>query len=208
MNPLRTKVKMCGMTRTEDIKYAADLGVDAFGLIFAEESPRYLSLDKAQALCKNLPPFISPVAVLVNPDRQFVQQVIKELPIAYLQFHGEETNDFCAQFNKPFIKCIRPENTLSIQQAAQDYSDTVALLLDTVSDKGRGGTGLSFDWQIIPDSLTKPVILAGGLNPEKVQHAVQTCAPFAVDVCSGVETMPGVKDHVKMSQFMKGLWGN
>lgn len=198
---------MCGMTRSEDISHAINLGVNAIGLIFYPGSSRYVSFEKAKELLKNFPPLIDAVAVLVNPEQEFVQKIINELPIQLLQFHGDETPEFCAQFNRPFIKALHPKTALQIEQFAKEFYNSSALLFDTPSNKSRGGTGLTFDWHIIPKNLTKPYILSGGLNDGNVMMAIKACQPYAVDVCSGIEMSPGIKDHIKMSQFIKALWG-
>lgn len=198
---------MCGMTRSEDIEHAIHLGVDAVGLIFYPKSARNVSLEKARILVNNIPAFVDIVAVMVNPQQSFVQQIIDEIPVQLLQFHGEETSEFCGQFNKPFIKAIHPKTAMQIQQSIDKFIDARAILLDTPSDKEKGGTGLTFDWKIIPGNLSKPYILAGGLNESNVLEAINVCCPYAVDVCSGIEALPGVKDHLKMSQFIKAIWG-
>ncbi|HDV5709238.1 TPA: phosphoribosylanthranilate isomerase [Legionella pneumophila] len=207
MNPSRIRIKMCGMTRSEDIQCAIDLGVDAIGLIFYPKSARNVSLEKARIIVNNIPPFVDIVAVLVNPEQSFVQLIINEIPVQLLQFHGEESSEFCRQFNKPFIKAIHPKTAIQIQSAVDEFFDASAILLDTPSDKERGGTGLTFDWKIIPENLSKPYILAGGLNESNILEAITTCRPYAVDVCSGIEASPGVKDHLKMSRFIKAIWG-
>ncbi len=198
---------MCGMTRSEDIQYAIDLGVDAIGLIFYPKSARNVSLEKARIIVNNIPPFVDIVAVLVNPEQSFVQLIINEIPVQLLQFHGEESSEFCRQFNKPFIKATHPKTAIQIQSAVDEFFDASAILLDTPSDKERGGTGLTFDWNIIPENLSKPYILAGGLNESNILEAITMCNPYAVDVCSGIEASPGVKDHLKMSRFIKAIWG-
>lgn len=198
---------MCGMTRSEDIEYAIDLGVDAIGLIFYPKSARNISLEKARIIVNNIPPFVDIVAVLVNPEQSFVQQIINEIPVQFLQFHGEESSEFCRQFNKPYIKAIHPKTTMQIHNAVDEFFDASAVLLDTPSDKERGGTGVTFDWNIIPENLSKPYILAGGLNEFNILEAITTCHPYAVDVCSSIEALPGVKDHLKMSRFIKAIWG-
>ncbi|AMQ27603.1 TPA: phosphoribosylanthranilate isomerase [Legionella pneumophila] len=207
MNPSRIRIKMCGMTRSEDIQCAIDLGVDAIGLIFYPKSARNVSLEKARIIVNNIPPFVDIVAVLVNPEQSFVQLIINEIPVQLLQFHGEESSEFCRQFNKPFIKAIHPKTAIQIQSAVDEFFDASAILLDTPSDKERGGTGLTFDWKIIPENLSKPYILAGGLNESNILEAITMCHPYAVDVCSGIEASPGVKDHLKMSRFIKAIWG-
>ncbi len=197
---------MCGMTRSDDVAHAVSLGVDAIGLIFYPRSARCITIAQAKILLKNLPPFIDTVAVLVNPEKAFVQQVIEELPVELLQFHGDESVAFCQQFNKPFIKAMHPDSGEHIQRVAQDFASASALLLDTPSDKAKGGTGLTFDWNIIPKSMNKPYLLAGGLNEFNILDAINACHPYAVDLCSGVEAAPGVKDHDKMSRFMSKLF--
>lgn len=206
MNSSRTRVKMCGMTRAEDVAHAINLGVDAIGLIFYPKSPRHVTLESAKLLLNNLPPFVSAVAVLVNPEVQLVEQILMELPIQLLQFHGDESPEFCNQFGKPFIKAIQPQTAEHIKHEMERYANASALLLDTPSTTRRGGTGLTFDWNIIPRDLPMPYILAGGLNPLNVLDAIKV-NPYAVDVSSGIEVAPGIKDHLKMSQFIKVLWG-
>lgn len=196
---------MCGMTCEKDIAHAVCLGVDAIGLIFYPKSSRYVSIEQAKALLSNIPPFLDVVAVLVDPDVRLVQQIIEQLPIQLLQFHGEESATFCQQFNKPFIKAIHARSAAFIQQAACDFACAQALLLDTPATQVRGGTGVVFDWGVIPQSLEKPYILAGGLNEVNVVDALTTCRPYAVDLCSGIEASPGRKDSHKMTRFMQRI---
>lgn len=195
---------MCGMTRVEDLRHAVSLGVDAIGMIFYPKSPRHITIAQAKKLTEGLPAFVDAVAVVVNPEKELVEEIIQELPIQLLQFHGEESAEFCEQFAKPFIKVIHPITAAQIQQSVKEYAAAQALLFDTPSAQ-KGGTGQAFDWQLIPKSLSKPYLLAGGLNEGNVLQALQACNPYAVDVNSGVETMPGIKDHLKMSRFMKVL---
>ncbi|ARM35195.1 phosphoribosylanthranilate isomerase [Legionella longbeachae] len=204
MNSSRVRVKMCGMTRSEDIACAVNLGVDAIGLIFYSKSTRFISIEQAKILLRDLPAFVDSVAVLVNPERDLVQKIIEELPIQFLQFHGDESAEFCQQFKKPFIKAIHADSAECIQQAAREFSMAHALLLDTPSTAARGGTGLVFDWKIIPKDI-KPYILAGGIDESNVLKATESCHPYAVDLCSGIEVSPGIKDHGKMSRFMQKL---
>jgi phosphoribosylanthranilate isomerase len=198
---------MCGMTRKEDIAYAAFLGVDAIGLIFSPQSPRVISINQAKKILTNLPPFIDVVAVLVNPSPDLVNEIINELPIASLQFHGEESAEFCNQFAKPYIKAMQVDSAATIYKYTEVYQHASAILLDTPSATSHGGTGKTFDWELIPNNLAKPLILAGGLNVVNVKTAVDKCSPYAVDVCSGVEASPGIKKHEKMKQFVDALWG-
>ncbi|MFT4059420.1 MAG: phosphoribosylanthranilate isomerase [Legionella sp.] len=205
MNHARVRVKMCGMTRQEDIAHAVHLGVDAIGLIFYPQSKRYVSIEQAKKLLKDLPPFVDTVAVVVNPECDLVHQIISELPIRLVQFHGEESVVFCQQFNKPFIKSVSAESTAHIEQAAQEYVSAQALLLDTPAEHEKGGTGLCFDWGIIPNFMPKSYLLAGGLNEFNVLEVLKICHPYALDLCSGIEAAPGIKDHNKMSRFMNQL---
>lgn len=206
MKAKHVRVKICGMTQAEDIEQAIDLGVDALGFIFYEKSSRYVSLEKAKTLLKDIPPFIDLVAVCVNPDEDFIARLVDELPIHLLQFHGDEDAQFCQKFKKPYIKAIHPQDERHILNSMQEFKQAKALLLDTPSPTMRGGSGLSFNWDIIPQETPKPFILAGGLNEFNIEEAINACSPYAVDVCSGVEALPGIKDHVKMSRFMKALW--
>jgi phosphoribosylanthranilate isomerase len=205
-NIKRTRVKMCGMTRAVDIEHAINLGVDALGFIFYEKSSRYVSMAQAKELLKNLPPFVDAVAVLVSAETEFVTRLINELPIKLVQFHGDERAEFCEQFNTPYIKAIHPHTAEYILNSMEEFRSAQALLLDTPSNTMRGGSGLAFDWEVIPKSLSKPFILAGGLNEFNVQKAIELCSPYAVDVCSGIEALPGIKDHMKMSRFMAAIW--
>jgi phosphoribosylanthranilate isomerase len=201
------RIKMCGMTQIQDVEYAIELGVDALGFIFYSSSSRNISIDKAKKLTKNIPAFVNVIAVLVNPEKEFVDGLLNELSIQYLQFHGNEDVQFCNQFNKPYIKAIHPMSAEHINHSSLEFSNASAILLDTPSQNARGGTGQTFDWQIIPKESKKAYILAGGLNEKNVIEAVKLCKPHAVDVCSGVEISPGIKDHQKMSRFVKALWG-
>lgn len=198
---------MCGMTREQDIAHAVALGVDAIGLIFYPKSARYVLIEQAKKLLREVPVFVDVVAVLVNPDSSLVEQVISELPIQWLQFHGEESAEFCSQFKKPYIKAIQASSTITINQLSVEHLHASAILLDTPSATYHGGTGKVFNWDVIPQNFKKPLILAGGLNATNVNTAVAMCSPYAVDVCSGIEASPGIKDHDKMSQFVNALWG-
>ncbi|WP_094090705.1 phosphoribosylanthranilate isomerase [Legionella clemsonensis] len=197
---------MCGMTRAQDIAYAAALGVDAIGFIFYPKSPRYISIEQAKQLIHQVPAFLNIVAVLVNPDVSLVQQIIKELPVHYLQFHGNESARFCTGFKKPYIKAIQALSPDFIAKKCLEHTEASAILLDTPS-VSHGGTGKMFDWNVIPDTLIKPLILAGGLTAENIEKAAKEHSFYAVDVCSGVEASPGIKDHEKMNQFVNALWG-
>ena len=202
----RVRIKMCGMSRVSDIAHATALGVDAIGLIFYPKSRRYLDIMAAKMLLQSLSVFVDVVAVFVNPEATYVRQVIAELPIQYLQFHGEESPEFCEQFGKSYIKAVPAISADEITKLADQHKQATAILLDTPTSS-HGGCGMPFDWQIIPRMLNKPIILAGGLDSFNVGAAIKIGTPYAVDVCSGVEVSPGIKDHVKMSQFVNTVWG-
>jgi len=203
--PPHVRIKMCGMTRREDVEEAVTLGVDALGFIFYSGSRRAISLDKAKSLSKDLPPFVGLVAVLVNPSAEQVGQIIQELPIGYLQFHGQETPEFCAQFHKPYIKSIAMDKTDTLNEAMLNHAEAAAILVDTPDATDFGGTGRVFDWQHIPSVRKKPMILAGGLTPLNVVAAIAATRPFAVDVCSGIEASYGIKDKAKMRAFVNAI---
>lgn len=195
------------MTQAADIEHAINLGVHALGFIFYEKSARYLNIAQAKCLMSTLPPFVELVAVIVNSDEAFIRYLIDELPIHLLQFHGDEDPAFCQRFNKPYIKAIHPRDEQHILNSMHEFKEAQAILLDTPSEGLRGGSGLRFNWDIIPKNPPKPFILAGGLNEFNVKEAIGTCFPYALDVCSGVEALPGVKDHLKMNRFMNALKG-
>lgn len=204
----RIRIKMCGMRRAEDIAQAVSLGVDALGFIFYDQSPRCVSVEYLKEIGLNCPPFVTLVAVFVNPEVSLVQDVIRELPIHYLQFHGDEPAAFCEQFGRPYIKAIPATSTAAIEQAMIDYSNAAAILLDTPSNTVRGGGGEIFDWAMIPKNPMPPLILAGGLNADNVAQAIKNCVPYAVDVCSGVEVTVGIKSYDRMRQFIEQVRGH
>jgi phosphoribosylanthranilate isomerase len=201
----RVRVKMCGMTREADISNAVSLGVDAVGFIFYERSKRYITPEQAGKLSAMLPAFVDAVAVFVNPTVKWVNTVLNTVNVQYLQFHGEESAEFCRQFAKPYIKVVAAISPEIIKEACRLHPAATAILLDTPTAE-HGGSGQTFDWQILPKNPTKPIILAGGLTAANVHEARQYDI-FAVDVCSGVEAAPGIKDHHKMKEFVKALWG-
>ena len=199
----RTRVKICGITRPEHARAAADVGTDAIGLMFYEPSPRYVTRERAREVCAALPPLISVVGVFVNPEPREVEVVVEDLPIDMLQFHGDEPPDLCAKAGKPYLKAVRVRTRDDIVRASARYSDARALLLDAHHDALWGGTGTQFDWNMVPDDVNHPIVLAGGLTPENVADAIRLVRPFAVDVSGGVESAPGVKDARSMEQFLK-----
>lgn len=200
---MRTRVKICGITRIEDGLAAARLGADAVGLVFAERSPRRVDLAQAVAIARTLPPFVATVALFVNPDPAEVATVVRELRPGLVQFHGEEAATFCSSFGVPYLKAIRVRPDTDLLQCASDFADAAGLLLDAFTPDAHGGTGHRFDWSLIPTGLPLPVVLAGGLDAGNVAEAVRGVRPWAVDVSSGVEAAKGIKDAAKIAAFIK-----
>jgi phosphoribosylanthranilate isomerase len=203
---MRTRVKICGLTRTEDVQAACDVGADAIGLVFYPPSPRAVTVEQAQLIVRHVPPFVTVTALFVNPTVAEVQAVLTQIPaISLLQFHGDESAAFCRQFGRAYIKAIPMRDDVDLAQQASIYDDALGLLVDTYKPGIPGGSGESFDWHRLPQSLSKPLILAGGLTPDNVAEAIKQVAPYAVDVSGGVEASKGIKDNAKMLDFMKAV---
>ncbi len=200
-----TRIKICGITRVEDGLAAARAGADAIGLVFAERSPRRLSLEQAGEITQALPPFVTTVALFVNAPMAEVERVIQRLRPGCLQFHGEETPRDCAAFGLPWIKAVRVRPGVDLLQFATLYAGAQGLLLDAYSPAAHGGTGERFDWGLIPADLPRPVVLAGGLTPANAAEAVRLARPWAVDVSSGVESAPGIKDAARIAAFVNEI---
>ena len=198
---MRTRVKVCGITRTEDARAAAQAGADAVGLVFYPPSPRFLSLERARSIRDALPPFVQTVALFVNADAAQVAQVIGRVHPAMLQFHGEETPAFCAQFGLPYIKACRVGAGVDLLEYLRPFSAAAGWLLDAHVEE-YGGVGASFDWALVPERLERPLVLSGGLTPDNVGAAVRRTRPWAVDVSSGVESAKGIKDATRMASFI------
>ena len=204
---MRTRVKICGITRPEHARAAASAGADAIGLMFYEPSPRFVSRAQAAAVCAALPPLVSIVGVFVNAAPREIEAAVRGLPVDLLQFHGDEPPELCAEAGKPYIKAVRVRTRGDIVEAAARYPDARALLLDAHHDALWGGTGKRFDWSIVPDDVDHPIVLAGGLTPENVAGAIRLVGPFAVDVSGGVESAPGEKDPRSIERFIKEVAG-
>ena len=184
---------------------ALEIGADAIGLNFYPPSPRFLSLEWARQLASEVPPFVTTVALFVNPPAAEVYTVLERVRPAMLQFHGEESSEFCAQFRLPYIKAVKVRAGVDLLQCERLYAAAKGLLLDAYVDGSQGGTGTSFDWALIPARFSRPPILAGGLSPENVGDAIRRVRPWAVDVSSGVESGAGIKDPAKIAEFMRGV---
>ena len=205
---LRTRVKICGITRVEDALCAVNAGVDAIGLVFYASSPRNISIAQAQAIVAALPPFVTVVGLFVNAAQLEIEHILAHVKLDVLQFHGDETVLDCERFNMPYIKVIRVKPDTNLLQYQYEYASSKALLLDTYSDTAFGGTGHSFDWDLIPKNMHKPLILAGGLNAANVGLAIKKVQPYAVDVSGGVELAKGIKDAVKIAEFIQATFVN
>lgn len=200
-----TAVKICGVSRIEDALAAARSGAHAIGLVFYRASPRYVTPAQARDIIRALPPFVAAVGLFVDASEAEVRETIAVAPVGLLQFHGRETPEFCRQFGLPYMKAVRVRAETDLLQYARDFQDAKALLLDAYVEGAHGGTGQSFDWSVIPRTLTLPVVLSGGLNVRNVVGAIQQVRPWAVDVSSGVESAPGIKDAAKIAAFIAGV---
>jgi phosphoribosylanthranilate isomerase len=202
---MATAVKICGITRPEDALAAARAGAHAVGLVFYAKSPRHVTPARAAEIIRVVPPFVTTVGLFVDATAEGVRAALAEAPVGLLQFHGDETPEFCRQFKRPYVKAVRVKAGVNLLQYAQDYHDAKALLLDAYVEGLHGGSGAAFDWSLIPRGLPLPVILSGGLTPENVADAVRRVRPSAVDVSSGVESAKGIKDAQKIAAFIKGV---
>lgn len=199
----RTRVKICGITRQQDALEAIGAGADALGFVFYAPSPRAVLPAEVQAITAMLPPFVSKVGLFVNASASEVREAIVTAGLDCLQFHGDESADYCAQFNLPYYKAIRVKPEVNLIQCELDFASATALLLDTYSEKAVGGTGEAFDWSVIPAGMQKPLVLAGGLNPDNVTQAMHQVHPYALDVSGGVEAEKGIKSAQKIAAFMQ-----
>lgn len=197
-----TRTKICGITRVQDALAAAASGADALGLVFYDKSPRHVSAQQAAQLAMAIPPFVTLAGLFVNPSSDEVREVLRQVPLDVLQFHGEEAPEFCAQFGRPYLKAVRVKAGTNLLQCAARYRSAQGLLLDAFIEGTHGGTGTSFDWTLIPHGLPLPVILSGGLHAGNVAEAIRRVRPYAVDVSSGVEAAKGIKDAAKVAAFI------
>lgn len=200
---MRTRVKICGITRPEDGAEAARLGADAIGLVFYAKSPRAVTLQQAKTVVDALPPFVTTVALFVDPEPAMVEAVLNAVAPDLLQFHGSEPPEFCNQFGRPWIKAIPMRDETDLGAEMERYRQGRGVLLDTYRPGVPGGTGESFNWDLIPTHLADRIILAGGLTPANVAEAIARVHPYAVDVSGGVEASKGIKDAAKMAAFIR-----
>lgn len=198
----RARVKICGITRLEDALVAVDAGVDALGFVFYAPSPRAVDIKQACDIISQLPCFVTTTALFVNAERELIDRVIADTRIDLLQFHGDEPEQFCQSFSRPYIKAIRMKPGIELIDEFEKYSSAQAILLDAYRAGVPGGTGEIFDWDRIPSHHPVPLVLAGGLNCNNIAEAVRTVSPYAVDVSGGVELTKGIKDPDKIKMFI------
>ena len=198
-----TKVKICGFTDPDNARDASVVGVDAIGLVFYDQSPRNVEIHRAKEIIDALPPFVNRVGLFVNANPSFVDEILCEVPLDTLQFHGDESPLDCTQYQMPFIKSLRVKPKTNVEEVAEQFSSASAILLDSYNPSSYGGTGEAFDWSLACVDISLPIILAGGLNKDNVASAISQVNPYAVDASSGVESAPGVKDIDKIVAFIR-----
>jgi len=197
--------KICGITRIEDALAAVAAGADAIGLVFYAKSPRAVNVQQARAIIAALPPFVTSVGLFVNASRCELGEILDAVPLDLLQFHGDESAADCEGYHRPYIKALRVKAGDDIAAACLAYPRASGMLLDTYVEGVPGGTGEAFDWSLVPQGLSKPIILAGGLTPDNVAAAIARVRPYAVDVSGGGEQGKGIKDPAKIQAFMQAV---
>ncbi|RTZ66051.1 MAG: phosphoribosylanthranilate isomerase [Aquificaceae bacterium] len=197
------KVKICGITSVKDALAVAYSGADAIGLVFYAKSSRHISIEQAVEICAALPPFITVVGLFLDADKNEVNTILEHVPLNILQFHGSESPEYCRSFHYPYIKAVGMIGLESFSHFADQYLDSKAFLVDGHAPGAAGGTGNTFDWDDIPCDYPKPIILAGGLNPDNIAAAIQSTSVYAVDLSSGVEILPGIKSEEKITALMQ-----
>ncbi len=200
----RTRIKICGLTRESDVVAAVAAGADAIGFVLYDKSPRHVSLSRAAQLAHLLPPFVTPVLLVVNASPDLLQDAVSSVPHALLQFHGDETPAQCARVRRPYLRAARMAPGFNLLDFAQQYLHAQAILVDAHVE-GYGGGGQVFDWSLLPRQLPRPMILSGGLHPGNVAQGVVQVRPWGVDVSSGVESAKGIKDAALMRQFCQAV---
>ena len=203
MSNVRSKI--CGITRIEDALAAAEAGADAIGFVFYAKSPRAVDVRQAREIIAALPPFVTTVGLFVNASRCELNEILEVVPLDLLQFHGDETPQDCEGYHRPWIKALRVRPGDDLEAACQRYAGARGILLDTYVAGVPGGTGEAFDWSLVPERLSKPIILAGGLSADNVGQAIAQVRPYAVDVSGGVEQAKGIKDAAKIEAFMQAV---
>ena len=200
-NPIR--IKICGLTRVEDALAAVAAGADAIGLVFYAKSPRAVAIEKAREIAFAVGPFVTVTGLFVDADPKEVMGVLDRVPLHLLQFHGDESVAYCESFHRPYLKALRMKPDLNLDQVINQYSTAAGILLDAYRPGVPGGTGETFDWGRVPRQSSRPIVLAGGLNPDNVADAIKSTRIYGVDVSGGVESAPGIKDHEKIQAFIQ-----
>ena len=208
MSLMRTRVKICGLRQADDVVAAVRMGADALGFVFYTPSPRAIDANIAANLIKTVPSFVTRVGLFVNATSADIEQVLAKAPMQLLQFHGDESPEFCRQFQLPYIKAVRMKPDTDLHYIRNSYATAQGLLLDAYQAGTPGGTGTAFNWHLIPQDMRSDIILAGGLDEHNIVTAIDTIRPWAVDVSGGVEmkTEKGKKDHARMRGFMKAVY--
>jgi phosphoribosylanthranilate isomerase len=201
---MKTRIKICGLTREADVDAAVAAGADAIGFVFYPPSPRYVQPARAAELARRIPPFVDVVGLFVNEEAAALRAICDTVPINLLQFHGDENDTYCRQFSRPYLKAGRVRPGLDLVEFARSFPEARGLLLDAFVE-GYGGGGHVFDWTLIPPDLPGYLVLSGGLNADNVGEAIRRVRPVAVDVSSGVEASKGIKDHAKIAAFVAAV---
>lgn len=197
------RVKICGITSIPDALDVANAGADAIGLVFYPKSARFVTPDQAAEISSALPPFITTVGLFLNADAKQIQETLSKVSLDLLQFHGHETPEFCRSFGKPYIKALGTDGLENFTANADQYHDALGILIDSHVLGKAGGTGQTFDWKLLPKNYSKPIILAGGLNPDNIAEAIRETSVYALDLSSGVESSPGIKSKAKIDALMR-----
>jgi phosphoribosylanthranilate isomerase len=202
---MRTRIKYCGITRADDARLAAELGVDAIGLVFTRDSMRFVGVGQARAIRRALPPFVTTVALFKDDEPAWIEEVIAVVQPDVLQFHGKEEAGFAASFGRPYLKAVPMGSITNVNAFASQHPDAIGLLLDSHASGALGGTGEAFDWTRVPRNTGRPIVLAGGLDAANVARAIAAVRPYAVDVSSGIESAPGIKNPSRMRRFVEAV---
>ncbi|MGE5468120.1 MAG: phosphoribosylanthranilate isomerase [Ignavibacteria bacterium] len=200
----RTRIKICGITREQDLEAAVAAGADALGFVFYPLSPRHLEIERAAALVRRVPPFVTRVGLFVNPDPQVLADTLAAVPLDVVQYQGDESPEFCEHFGHPYVKVARMRPGIDLVEFARSYPSARGLLLDAYVES-YGGAGQMFDWSLVPKGLPLPVVVAGGLTAANVGNAIRQLRPWGVDVSSGVEASKGIKDAEKINAFVAAV---
>ncbi len=202
---MRVRVKICGITRACDALAAAQAGADAIGLVFYPLSPRAVTIAQALEIVRVLPPFVARVGLFADQSEEEIRPVLEQVPLDLLQFHGEETPSECRRHGRAYLKAFRVRAGVDLHRCCRPYGDAAGWLLDSFVPGTKGGTGVAFEWSLIPADLERPVVLAGGLTPDNVAEAIARVRPYAVDVSGGVECTQGIKDEERVRRFMRSV---